>query len=42
MLATCRSEGDKHVAPAEATKHLHDAMGAVTDDDSSGIFAIYE
>jgi hypothetical protein len=40
VLATCRSEGDKHVAPAEVTKHLHDAMGA--EADGSGIFAIYE
>jgi phenylpyruvate tautomerase PptA (4-oxalocrotonate tautomerase family) len=32
----------KSKALAEVTKNLRDAMGAKNDDDSSGIFAIYE
>jgi hypothetical protein len=32
----------KSKALAEVTKNLRDAMGAEDDDDSSGIFAIYE
>jgi hypothetical protein len=36
------SIGVKSKALAEVTKNLRDAMGAGNDDDTSGVFAIYE